>query len=70
MPSLVAFLDVLGTRESVRSGTFHRWDTVEFATPVGIAASSNPDMEFAVFSDSVVISSPVVAVERFVAVLA
>jgi hypothetical protein len=69
MASLVAFIDMLGAQESVRSGRFHRWDTIEFANPVGIAANSNPDMQFAVFSDSVVISSPLPVVDRFVAVI-
>ena len=70
MPNLVAFLDMLGTKESTRAGTFHRVDTLEFANAVGLAAMSNPEMQFAAFSDSVVVSAPAEVAERFVAVLA
>lgn len=70
MSNLVAFLDMLGNQESIRSGRFHPADTLEFANPVGIAAMRNPEMQFAVFSDSVVVSAPADAVDRFVAVVA
>lgn len=70
MADLVAFLDMLGTHESVRSGRFHPVDTLEFANPVGLAAMAVPEMQFAVFSDSVVVSAPQAQVEKFVGVLA
>jgi len=70
MANLVAFLDMLGTQESVRSGRFHALDTLEFANPVGFAAMCIPEMQFAVFSDSVVVSAPTEPVDRFVGVLA
>ena len=70
MQRLVAFLDMLGTQESVRSGRFHSVDTLEFANPVGFAAMSCPEMQFAVFSDSVVVSAPIDHVDRFIGVLA
>src|SRR5262245_27017760 len=70
MSNLVAFLDILGTQESIRTGRFGRWDSIEFANPVGLAAMANPDMQFAAFSDSVLISAPQETVDRFVAVIA
>src|SRR5207248_2831494 len=54
----VAFLDVLGTTELVNRGEFNDWRSLDFANPVGVVAGRFPNMRFAVFSDSVVVSCP------------
>jgi hypothetical protein len=54
MNSLVAFFDILGTKEMVARGQFQNAHALDFANPVGIVALQYPNMRFAAFSDSVV----------------
>jgi hypothetical protein len=55
--SLVGFFDILGTRDSVMSERFSDTDALEFVNPIGIAASFTPNVRFAVFSDSLIVSA-------------
>ncbi len=55
--AIVAFLDVLGTKEAVMSGRFSDIQALDFVGPAGVAASFFKDLRFAVFSDSIVISA-------------
>jgi hypothetical protein len=54
---LVGFFDILGTRESVMSNHFSDVDVVEFVNPIGLAAGFTPTVRFAVFSDSLIVST-------------
>lgn len=56
MDSLVAFLDILGTKEMVNQGRFTDMRALDFTNVVGVASKSKPNMHFAVFSDSVIVS--------------
>jgi len=55
--SIVGFFDILGTRDAVMSDRFSDIDTIEFVNPIGIAARFSPTIRFAVFSDSLIIST-------------
>ena len=68
--ALVAFLDILGTRERVRSGRFGRITAHDFVNPVGAVARMLPRVRFAAFSDSVLISADVADAGDFLAALA
>jgi len=67
--SLVAFFDILGTKEAVRRGDFSDFHVLDFANAAGITAMQNTDMRFAAFSDSIVISCPTRRVSQFLTVL-
>jgi hypothetical protein len=54
--SIVAFFDILGTKDLVTRGRFLDMHSLDFANPVGIMALRYPKMRFAAFSDSVVMS--------------
>jgi hypothetical protein len=54
--SLVAFFDILGTKELVKRGEFSDFHSLDFANPVGVMALHYPQIRFAAFSDSVVVS--------------
>ena len=56
MDSLVAFLDILGTKAMVNQGRFTDMRALDFTNVVGVASKSKPNMHFAVFSDSVIVS--------------
>ena len=56
MDSLVAFLDILGTKEMVNSGRFSDMTALDFVNVVGVAAIRKENIRFAIFSDSVIIS--------------
>src|SRR2546430_15950153 len=68
--ALVAFLDILGTRERVRSGQFGRITAHDFVNPVGVVARVLPRVRFAAFSDSVLISADIADAGDFLAALA
>ncbi len=70
MQYLVAFCDLLGTAARIRSGSFNRLISLDFANPVGLAAMAAPAMRFAVFSDSCIFSCPPDEARSFVSVLA
>src|ERR1700675_538946 len=70
MPNLVAFLDILGTTEMVSKNQFTDLVSLDFANPVGVAARFCPNLRFAVFSDSVIISSISRDAEQFLKALA
>ena len=66
---LIAFLDILGTKELIRSGRFsdlHIWD---FINTAGLAAKQIPSVRFAAFSDCVIVSASQEDYEDFVAAL-
>ena len=69
MESIVAFADILGTTEKVQNGSFSDYLSLDFANPVGIAAQHNRKLRFSVFSDSVIVSSPVDELDRFSSVM-
>jgi hypothetical protein len=54
---LVAFFDILGTRENVMSERFSDIDIVEFVNPIALAAGFTPTVRFAVISDCLIISA-------------
>ena len=55
--SIIGFFDILGTRDAVMSDRFSDIDTLEFVNAIGIAAGMTPTLRFAVFSDSLIIST-------------
>lgn len=55
--SIVGFFDILGTTNAVMSHRFSDIDTLEFVNAIGLSASVNPTVRFAVFSDSLIISA-------------
>lgn len=55
--ALVGFFDILGTREDVLSGNVPDAASIDFSGPVVLAACNCPTIRFAIFSDSVIISS-------------
>jgi len=66
---LVAFLDILGTKNLIRSGRFsdaHIWD---FINTAGLAAKQIPSVRFAAFSDCIIVSASQEEYEDFVAAL-
>jgi hypothetical protein len=67
--SFVAFLDILGTEEMVRNDQFCDLQSLDFVNPVCIVARYNPTFRFAVFSDSVIVSSTTDYANEFVSVL-
>jgi hypothetical protein len=69
MNSLVAFFDILGTKDLVAKGQWADWETLDFANPVGLIALHYPKMRFAAFSDSVVVSSDETDAADFLTVL-
>jgi hypothetical protein len=54
--SLVAFFDILETKDLVKRGEFSDFHSLDFANPVGLMALQYPQIRFAAFSDSVVAS--------------
>jgi hypothetical protein len=54
---IVGFFDIIGTSNAVMSDRFSDGDVVEFVNPIGIAAYDNQAVRFAVFSDSLIIST-------------
>lgn len=67
--NIVSFFDILGTSSMVMKGDFSDLHTLDFANPVGIVAAFNAEMRFSVFSDSVIISSPIDKIFEFVSVV-
>ena len=55
--AIVGFFDILGTREAVMADRFSDVDALEFVNPIGIAARFTPNVRFAVFSDSLIVSA-------------
>ena len=55
--SLIAFFDILGTKEKTMSGRFSALDAREFVAPIGLAAGFTPKVRFAVFSDSLILTA-------------
>ena len=70
MESLVAFLDILGTKDLVKNDQFSELHILDFVNPVGIAANDHPNLRFAVLSDSVIISAECNYVDEFIEALA
>ena len=68
-PHLVAFVDILGTKGKVASGTFSDMHLFDFANIIGVAAHHNPDSRFAAFSDSAIISTPASRPNEFLGIL-
>ena len=69
MGHLVAFLDILGTKEMVKQDQFGDMHILDFANPVGLMARTSLNTRFAVFSDCVIMSTPMEKHEEFVAVI-
>jgi len=67
--SLVAFFDILGTKELVKRGEFSDFHSLDFVNPVGVMALQYPRIRFAAFSDSVVVSCKVEDTKDFLSVL-
>ena len=55
---LVAYFDILGTKDRVQRGFFDDIAALDFANPAGIVAGQFPSFRLAAFSDCVVISAP------------
>lgn len=53
----------------MKNGQFDQFHVLDFVNPAGIAALENPDLRFAAFSDSIVVSADEHLAERFVATL-
>ncbi len=68
--AIVAFLDILGTSERVRQGTFGRVTAHDFVNPVGLVARLLPRLRFAAFSDSVLISAKLTDASDFLSAIA
>lgn len=66
---LVAFLDILGTKNLVKQGIFSDLHIFDFVNPVGLAAIQIPSVRFAAFSDCVIISAAKEEYENFVSAL-
>ena len=62
---IVAFLDILGTKDKVRKHKFSDMEMLDFSNPVALTAMQVPNVQFAVFSDSVIISAPCPFVDDF-----
>jgi hypothetical protein len=69
MASLVAFLDILGTKEMVRRDRFSDMRAIDFTNVVGVASRYKPNMHFAVFSDSVIVSCNTEFIHDFILIL-
>lgn len=69
MRQLIAFLDILGTSEKVKRGHFDDLIALDFVNPVGVAARYMPKIQFAAFSDSVLVSADITLVTDFIATL-
>jgi len=69
MDSLVAFLDILGTKEMIRRDRFSDMTALDFTNVVGIASQHKQNMHFAIFSDSVIVSCNKEFVHDFVLTL-
>lgn len=54
---LVGFFDLLGTSEKVKSDRFSDTDILEFVNAIGVAAEFTPNVRFAVFSDSLILTA-------------
>ncbi len=68
--ALVAFLDILGTKEQILADEFlPDAGSLDFANAVGLTAYLAPKLHFAVFSDSVIVSSEENDAEVFVKAL-
>lgn len=63
---LVAFLDCLGTKRKVLDGEYNAYNSLDFINAAGIAAQFCPNLKFAAFSDSVVVSSSIKDLDIFV----
>lgn len=55
--ALIGFFDILGTSEAVMHDRFSDIDVLEFVNVIGIAASACKAIRFAVFSDSLIVST-------------
>ena len=66
---LVAFLDILGTKELIKTGKFSDLHIFDFVNPVGLAAKQIPSVRFAAFSDCVIISAPQEEYQSFISAL-
>ena len=69
MDSLVAFLDIFGTKEMIRRDRFSDMTALDFTNVVGIASQHKQNMHFAIFSDSVIVSCNKEFVHDFVLTL-
>jgi hypothetical protein len=69
MSSLVAFVDILGTREMSRRNEFSELHALDFANPLGIMARHRTTFRTAAFSDSAIISVDEAEASVFVGVL-
>jgi hypothetical protein len=66
---LVAFLDMLGTKDLIRSGRFSDLHILDFINTAGLAAKQIPSVRFAAFSDCIIASTSQEKFEDFVAAL-
>lgn len=55
---LVAYFDILGTKDRVQKNLFDDVAALDFASPAGIVAKTLPQFRLAAFSDCVIISAP------------
>ncbi len=69
MESIVAFLDILGTKDMVKRDQFSDLLILDFVNVVCLAARMNPKLRFAAFSDSVIISAKKNNIVEFVSAL-
>ncbi len=70
MKYLVGYFDILGTSAMTKQDQFSDAYMLDFSNAVGVAAIDHPALRFAVFSDSVVISSPVARAKEFITAVA
>lgn len=54
---IVAFIDILGTKALTTSGVFNDYRSIQFSRPVANVAAEHPEIQCAVFSDTVILSS-------------
>jgi len=69
MSHLVAFLDILGTKEMVKQDQFGDMHILDFANWVGLIARTSLNTRFAVFSDCVIMSTSMEKHQEFVAAI-
>jgi len=63
---LVAFCDIIGTSELVRTGNLSLFVPYDFVNPAGIVAGGCPSLRVAAFSDSVVLAAPLSETTNFI----
>ncbi len=54
---MVAFIDILGTKKLTMTGVFNDYRSIQFSNPVAYIAAEHSELQCAVFSDSVILST-------------